>query len=146
MEHEKMKLIIDSNPHNESFARAVIGAFISRLDPTLDELSDIQTSVSEAVTNSIVHAYRGNSGEVQICSYIFGNDVTIEISDEGCGIENISLARQPFYSSCPDMERSGMGFTIMEALMDSITVESTVDKGTIVTLKKKISKSQDEIN
>ena len=135
----EMKLEFVSKTNNEAFARIAVAAFVSQLDPTIDELSDIKTAVSEAVTNSIIHGYENEEGIVKITAKLFGNNVEIEVSDNGKGISNIEEARKPLYTSKPNMERSGMGFTIMESFMDYVTVESAVGLGTKVTMKKKIT-------
>ncbi len=124
---------------NEAFARSAASAFAAMLDPTIDELSDIRTAVSEAVTNCIVHAYRDRVGEVtMIMSVNDKNDVEIIVKDKGCGIENVELAREPMWTT-GGSDRSGMGFTIMESFMDSLTVTSAAGKGTTVKMRKRIS-------
>lgn len=140
----EMKLEFVSKTNNEAFARIAVAAFVSQLDPTIDELSDIKTALSEAVTNSIIHGYEDEEGIVKITAKLFGNTVEIEISDNGKGISNIEEARKPLYTSKPNMERSGMGFTIMESFMDYVTVESAVGLGTKVTMKKKIMSMENE--
>ena len=140
----EMKLEFVSKTNNEAFARIAVAAFVSQLDPTIDELSDIKTAVSEAVTNSIIHGYEDEEGIVKITAKLFGNTVEIEISDNGKGISNIEEARKPLYTSKPNMERSGMGFTIMESFMDYVTVESAVGLGTKVTMKKRITSAEEE--
>ena len=132
----EMTLIFKSKSANESFARATVGAFASQLDPTLDELADIKTAVSEAVTNAIIHGYNNTTGDVHIHCEIKDRTIYIEISDKGCGIKNLAQAMQPLYSGCPEMERSGMGFTVMETFMDCLDVSSTLDKGTTVRMSK----------
>ncbi|AWZ49099.1 anti-sigma F factor [Hathewaya limosa] len=131
-----MKLEFLSKSQNESFARVTVAAFVSQLDPTIEELSDVKTAVSEAVTNAIIHGYGEKEGMVTIEAQIDGNEVTIIIRDKGKGIEDIDLAVQPLYTSRPDLERSGMGFTVMETFMDNMKVTSKKGEGTIVTLKK----------
>ncbi len=123
---------------NESLARSITAAFITPLDPTVEELSDLRTAVSEAVTNAIIHGYGRSHGTVFMELSAEDNVVTIAVRDEGRGIGDIELARRPFYTSMPDMERSGMGFSVMEAFTDSVEVASEVGKGTTVTLKKRI--------
>lgn len=135
----EMKLEFSSKTSNEAFARVAVAAFVSQLDPTIDEISDIKTAVSEAVTNSIIHGYGDEDGTVKIEASIYIDTVQIEISDNGKGIENIEMAMRPLYTSKPDLERSGMGFTIMQSFMDDIKVESAVGFGTKVTMKKKIA-------
>lgn len=134
----EMKLEFKSKTSNEAFARITVAAFVSQLDITIDDLSDIKTAISEAVTNSIIHGYDNEEGIVKINAKIFGNTIEIEIIDNGKGIEDIDLARKPLYTSKPDLERSGMGFTIMESFMDEIKVQSLVGLGTKITMKKKI--------
>ncbi len=135
-----MKLIIESKSENESFARTVVAAYITRLDPTLEELADVKTAVSEAVTNCIIHGYNSGAGEIEICCDIQENEVTVEITDFGVGITDIPKAMEPLYTTKPEWERSGMGFAFMEAFMDELEVFSEVGKGTRVKLKKKIGK------
>ncbi len=127
---------------NESFARTVVSAFVSQLDPTISELSDLKTAVSEAVTNSIVHAYKDYSKNSLIylsASYKADGTVLVEIKDKGCGIENIRQAMEPMYTTVPGDERSGMGFTVMASFCDKIKVSSAPGKGTTVILEKKFS-------
>lgn len=133
----EMKLEIQSKSQNEAFARAVVGAFASQLDPTVEEISDIRTAVSEAVTNSIIHGYEDTHGIVTIKAGIVKNLLEVEIIDYGKGIEDIETARQPLYTSKPELERSGMGFTVMETFMDSVDVFSEPGKGTRVVMTKK---------
>ena len=136
----EMKLEFLSKSNNEAFARVTVAAFAAQLDPTIEELADIKTAVSEAVTNSIIHGYENTEGIIKIVARIFANTISIEISDTGKGIENIELAKQPLYTSKGDLERSGMGFTIMESFMDEMQVESVLELGTKVTMKKLIKK------
>lgn len=136
----EMKLEFLSKSNNEAFARITVAAFASQLDPTIEELADIKTAVSEAVTNCIIHGYEDKEGIVKIICKLFANSIYIEISDTGKGIENIEVAKQPLYTSKPNLERSGMGFTIMESFMDDVKVESIVGLGTKVTMKKLIKK------
>ena len=126
-------------PENESLARVICASFISQLDPTIEELTDVKTAVSEAVTNSIVHGYssKGNGMIFMDCT-IENECFTVEIKDNGKGIEDIEKAMEPMYTSCPEAERSGMGFTVMETFMDSVKVNSVVGVGTKVTMKKVI--------
>ena len=141
----EMKLEFTSKTSNEAFARITVAAFAAQLDPTIDELSDIKTAVSEAVTNSIIHGYDDEDGIVKIEAKIFANNIESVISDRGKGIENVEMAMRPLYTSKPDLERSGMGFTIMESFMDEVKVESAIGFGTKVIMKKKIeSKEYDE--
>lgn len=135
----KMKLIIQSNSENERFARTVCAAFLLELDPTLEELSEIKTAISEAVTNAIIHGYNSGDGDVIITGEIADRTVTYTIEDTGCGISDVKKAREPLYTGKPDSERSGMGFSIMEAFMDTLSVESTLNRGTIITMSKRLS-------
>ena len=136
----EMKLEFISKSSNEAFARIAVAAFASQLDPTIEELADIKTAVSEAVTNSIIHGYENTLGIVKITGKLQGNKVILEISDSGKGIKNIEMAKEPLYTTKPNLERSGMGFTIMESFMDKVDVESIVDVGTKVTMEKCIKK------
>ena len=133
-----MKVEFTSLSRNESFARVVISAFAAQLDPTLDEISDIKTAVSEAVTNAIIHGYGEESEEqvVKLEASILGNVLEVKVIDEGKVIYNVDVARQPLYTSRPDLERSGMGFTVMETFMDELKVVSEVGVGTTVIMKK----------
>jgi len=140
----EMKLEFVSKSNNEAFARITVAAFISQLDPTIEELADIKTAVSEAVTNSIIHAYENEAGIITIKCKLFGNSAVIEISDNGKGIENVEMAKEPLYTSKPNLERSGMGFTIMESFMDEMKVESILGLGTKVTMKKVIKQLEEE--
>ena len=133
-----MKLEIESRSENEAFARVVVAAFTARLDPTLEEISDIKTAVSEAVTNAIIHAYGEKIGPVLINAFLEGNRLTVEVVDEGVGIEDLEKAREPLYTSKPELERSGMGFTIMENFMDGLSVRTAPGEGTAVTMVKEI--------
>lgn len=139
----EMKLEFLSKSSNEAFARISVAAFASQLDPTIEEMADIKTAVSEAVTNCIVHGYENTCGIVKVVCKIFANSIEIEISDTGKGIENVELARKPLYTSKPNLERSGMGFTIMESFMDEVNVDSVLGLGTKVTMKKIIKKERD---
>ena len=143
MYENQMKLEFPSKSNNEAFARIAVAAFASQLDPTIEELADIKTAVSEAVTNSIIHAYDTKEGNIKIVCKLFANSIQIEISDNGKGIEDVETAKQPLYTSKPDLERSGMGFTIMESFMDEMKVESIVGLGTKVTMKKLIKKQEE---
>ena len=134
-----MHLEILSKSNNEAFARITVAAFAAQLDPTIEELSDIKTAVSEAVTNSIIHGNENKEGIIRINAYIYDNVLRIEIADQGKGIEDIEIAKQPLYTTKPELERSGMGFTIMDNFMDNLKVESVVGMGTKVTMEKKIA-------
>lgn len=132
----EMKLEFLGISENEAFARVVVAAFAAQLDPTLDEINDVKMAVSEAVTNSIIHGYEGTIGKISIVANLSDNEIEIEIIDNGRGIENVELARQPMYTTGSEEERSGMGFTVMETFMDSIEVFSEVGKGTVVKMRK----------
>lgn len=135
----EMTLAIPSRSSNEGFARTAVACFAAQMDPTLNELEDIKTSVSEAVTNAIVHAYPDRIGIVSIKVKIFsGNVLEITVKDQGKGIPDIDRARQPMFTTGGE-ERSGMGFTIMESFMDKLTVRSTAGRGTTLVMKKKIA-------
>ena len=134
----RIKIEFPSNSENESFARIAAAAFAAQLDPTLEELDDIKTAVSEAVTNAIIHGYENRGGTVTMVMEIEDRCIRIEVSDRGRGIEDIKKAMQPLYTSKPDMERSGMGFTVMESFMDSLEVSSEIGKGTRVSMAKRI--------
>ena len=144
MYDNEMKLEFISKSSNEAFARISVAAFASQLDPTIEELADIKTAVSEAVTNSIIHGYEKKQGVVKISSWLKENEIIIEISDKGKGIENVEMAKEPLYTTKPNLERSGMGFTIMESFMDKMEVESVVGLGTKVTMSKIIKPKEDK--
>jgi len=132
----RIRLEIDARSENVSLARVVAATFITNLDPTVGEISDIKTAVSEAVTNAIIHGYNEGTGIVVISLASCGREITIEISDSGVGIENIENAREPLFTTKPEMERSGLGFTVMESFMDEVHVVSTPGAGTTITMKK----------
>ncbi len=135
----EMKLSFPSKSCNEAFARSAVSAFIMNLDPTLNELSDLKTAVSEAVTNCIVHGYRRRSGTVYISGRILeGGRVTVKIRDKGCGIADVAQAMQPLFTTAADEERAGLGFAVMQSFCDRVRVRSAPDKGTTVTLEKQI--------
>ena len=134
-----MKTVFDSDSRNESFARYAVTAFISRLDPDVSELADVRTAVSEAVTNAIIHGYRGRTGNVTVTVCIYADrSVKITVSDRGCGIADIEKAKLPLFTTDESGERGGMGFAIMESFSDSLKVRSKVGYGTAVTLTKKL--------
>ena len=140
MYDNKISIEFLSKSQNEAFARVAIAAFVSQLDPTIEELTDVKTAVSEGVTNSIIHGYENREdGRVKIDALIEKNEVEIVISDFGRGIDDIEKAKEPLYTSRPDLERSGMGFTVMESFMDSLEVYSEKGKGTKVVMKKKFN-------
>lgn len=137
----EMKVRLPSHSENEAVARTVVSAFCALLDPTVEELSDLRCAVSEAVTNCIVHAYRnlpeGEFGYIYISLRLYDNrEITVEISDNGCGIEDIKRAREPFFTTSESEERCGMGFLVMESFTDRVSVKSKVGKGTSVLLRK----------
>lgn len=126
---------------NESFARVTVASFVAQLDPTMDELTEIKTVVSEAVTNAIIHGYNNEPGyHVSIACVLYDGEVELTIKDKGIGIGNVEEARQPLYTSKPELERSGMGFTIIENFMDDLDVISTPENGTTVHMTKQLSK------
>lgn len=135
----RMKLSFDAVSENESFARMVISAFVAQLNPTINDLVDIKTAVCEGVTNAIVHGYENKGGTVVMEAELYDNTVHIKITDTGKGIEDINKAREPFFTTRPEEERSGMGFTVMESFMDSLEVISEVGKGTTLIMTKTIS-------
>lgn len=139
-----IKIEFPSLSCNEAFARAAAGAFAARLDITVEDLADIKTAVSEAVTNAIVHGYAGSCGIIEMRCRVVGQTIEITVSDFGRGIENIALAMQPLYSGSDDEERSGMGFTVMQSFMDSLSVESELGVGTTVTMTKRAGADFDE--
>lgn len=136
----EMTLVFDSRPINEGLARVTAASFCTQLNPTLEEIADLKTAVSEAVTNCIIHGYEGKIHKIVMNLRLEEQEVTVEISDEGRGIPDIKKAMEPMYTTRPEKDRSGMGFTFMEAFMDELTVESEVGKGTTVRMKKRIGK------
>ncbi len=143
----EFKLSFISKSQNESFARVCITAFISELDPSISEIAEIKTAVSEAVTNAIVHGYRGSCGKVELSAKITeDNTIIIKIADHGCGIVDIKKAMEPLFTTAPEEERAGLGFAVMENFMDKITVKSKIGKGTTVTLKKRVNAIQPELH
>lgn len=142
--NNQMVVEFDSVSRNEGFARVVVAAFVTRLNPTLEEVADIKTAVSEAVTNSIIHGYENKDGRIRIETRIENELVTIIVTDYGVGIPDIEKAMEPMYTSKPELERSGMGFAFMEAFMDDLKVESAVGKGTVVTMWKRIGKTKED--
>ena len=140
---QEMKLEFDSIPSNESFARVVVAAFLTRLNPTMEEVADIKTAISEAVTNAIIHGYQNEICKIVIEASVEGNTLQVSIQDFGVGIEDIKKAMEPLYTTRGDLERSGMGFVFMEAFMDTVQVESKLGEGTRVTMSKKIGRRYD---
>lgn len=139
-----MNLKIKAVSKNEAFARSVVGAFCVELNPTIDEINDIKTAVSEAVTNCVVHAYENDEGEIELNASIDGGILHIEIKDTGIGIPDIQKARQPFYTTKPDEERSGMGFTVMESFMDTLEVSENKPHGVTVKMSKRFDTNSDQ--
>ena len=136
----EMKLSFLSNSVNEAFARTAVTSLFTQIDPTLDELTDIKTAVSEAVTNCIVHAYRDTIGPIQIVARVLENNTAyIKVKDRGCGIEDVKKAMEPLFTTAPEEERAGLGFAVMESFMDTLRVFSTPGKGTSVVMKKKLT-------
>ena len=138
MHQNKMETTFLSLPENESFARVVIAAFAVQLSPTLSEISDIKTAVSEAVTNAIVHGYEGTRGPVTLRAVIDDRTLIVEVCDNGRGIRNIQQAMEPFFTTHPEQERSGMGFSVMQTFMDDLYVDSKPGEGTNVRMRKRI--------
>lgn len=139
----EMTLSFISRSANESFARAAVTSFFVQLDPTVEELSDIKTAVSEAVTNAIVHGYKNSLGKVQINARIYPDSrIYIRIKDNGCGIPDVEKAMEPLYTTCSTGERAGLGFAVMQSFMDKVKVRSVLGKGTTVILSKKLSSKQ----
>ena len=136
--HNEMEIHFLSVPENESFARVVVSAFSVQLSPTVAEIADVKTAVSEAVTNAIVHGYEGTRGIVTMRAMIDGATLSIEILDRGKGIPNVQQAMEPFYTTHPEQERSGMGFAVMQTFMDEVDVQSTPGSGTLVRMRKRI--------
>ncbi len=141
--NNEMSLNFPSKSCNEAFARSVVAAFVMSLDPTINELSDLKTAVSEAVTNCIVHGYRRQSGTIYIKGKIKnGNIVVINIRDRGCGIEDVQKAMEPLFTTAPEEERAGLGFAVMQSFCNKVKVKSEPGKGTTVTLEKKIGENE----
>ena len=139
----EMELCFDSRSANEGFARVAVASFLTQLNPTVEEVADVKTAVSEAVTNAIIHGYENEVHKVRIRCRIEENIFTVEVCDQGRGIENVEEAMQPMYTTKPEQDRSGMGFSFMEAFMDSVEVESGPGKGTKVRMKKAIGKGRE---
>ena len=138
----EMQLIFDSRSSNESFARVTVAAFMTSLNPTVEEVSDVKTAVSEAVTNAIIHGYESEVHNIYILCRTEGKTLYLEIEDEGKGIEDVKQAMEPLFTTKPELERSGMGFSFMEAFMDKLEVESVPGKGTTVKMEKTIGKGR----
>ncbi len=136
----EMKVTLPALSVNEAVARALVGAFCAQLNPTLEEIADLKCAVSEAVTNGIVHGYRGEGGPLYISVALFDDrSVSVTVRDRGCGIPDVALARQPLFTTNTDGERSGMGFSVMETFTDRLSVRSRVGAGTTVTMRKRLS-------
>ena len=131
-----LKIEFLSKSKNESLARVIASAFMSQLDPTLEELADVRTAVSEAVTNAIIHGYENKKGKIAMECILIDNTIEIKITDKGKGIDDLDLAMQPMYTSKPELERSGMGFTVMQSFMDFLEVRSVPGKGTTIIMRK----------
>ena len=142
MRTNQMQLQFDAKSVNESFARVAVAAFLAELNPTIDELADIKTAVSEAVTNAIIHGYQSKEGQVWLFCKVQGMQVEICIEDKGVGIADVEKAMEPFYTTKPEMERSGMGFAFMEAFMDEVEVISALGEGTKVIMRKEIGRQE----
>lgn len=139
----EIKFTMPSLSINESTARAVVSSFLIQADPTVEELSDIRTAVSEAVTNAVVHAYRNAKGNIElVVKLLAGREVYIRIKDRGCGIEDVEQAMQPLFTTAPEEERSGLGFSVMSSFMDKLSVKSSSGKGTTVTMRKRLTKHE----
>lgn len=136
---EEMKLEFDAISENEGLARVVVAAFLTRLDPTLEQLQDVKTAVSEAVTNAVIHGYEEKGGKIQMTATLENGQLSLSIADKGIGIENVPEAMQPLFTTKTEGERSGMGFSFMEAFMDELQVQSQVGRGTRITMEKKIA-------
>jgi len=135
----EIKIILPSHSVNEGTARAAVSSFVIQSDPTVEELSDIRTAVSEAVTNAIVHGYRGTQGKIELTIKLLASrEIYIKIKDSGCGIPDVEQAMEPLFTTAPEEERSGLGFSVMESFMDKLTVKSRVGKGTTVTMRKRL--------
>lgn len=143
--NNEMKLKFMSKSQNESFARSAVAAFAVQMDPTLEELTDIKTAVSEAVTNAIIHGYEDTVGYVNIIAQLYDEGIIIHVIDDGKGIVDVERARQPLYTSKPELERSGMGFTVMETFMDEVEVISSQNQGTCVKLVKYLKNNSREM-
>ena len=136
-QRNEMETTFLSLPENESFARVVIAAFAVQLSPTISEIADVKTAVSEAVTNAIVHGYEGTRGLVTLRAAIEGRTLTVEVADSGRGIPDVPQAMEPFYTTHPEQERSGMGFSVMQTFMDDLQVDSAPGKGTRIRMRKR---------
>lgn len=143
--NNQMEIKFESRAENESFARVVVGAFFAQLNPTLEEICDVKTAVSEAVTNAIIHGYNDEIHMIYIRAIILGKELKLEIEDQGCGIDDISMAMEPLFTTKENMDRAGMGFSFMEAFMDQVEVKSKIGKGTTVCMTKKVKGEGEEL-
>lgn len=139
----EMEIIFDSRSENEGLARVAVSAFLTQMNPTLEEVEDVRTAVSEAVTNAIIHGYEGSEGKIRILCQIQDAMFYIAVQDSGIGIENIEKAMEPLFTTKSDLERSGLGFAFMQSFMDEVSVESAKGEGTVVRMKKYIGKGLD---
>lgn len=140
----EIKFTMPSLSVNESVARSVVSSFLIQSDPTVEELSDIRTAVSEAVTNSVVHGYRNTKGKIELTMKLLENrEIYIKIRDKGCGIADVEQAMEPLFTTAPEEERSGLGFSLMQTFMDKLTVKSAVGKGTTIIMRKRLEKNGD---
>lgn len=140
----EIKFVMPSLSVNESAARAVVSSFLVQADPTVEELSDVRTAVSEAVTNSVVHGYRHTKGKIELTvKLLAGREIYIRIKDRGCGIADVKQAMEPLFTTAPEEERSGLGFSVMESFTDKLIVKSEVGKGTTVIMRKRLGKNGD---
>lgn len=142
----EMEVIFDSRSENESFARVVAAAFLTQIDPVLEEVADVKTAISEAVTNAIIHGYEGKEGKIHLKCRLEEDEIQIAVIDHGKGIADIKKAMEPLFTTAEEQDRSGLGFVFMEAFMDQVTVESVLGEGTCVRMKKKISKEGETWN
>ncbi|MDD2959444.1 MAG: anti-sigma F factor [Lachnospiraceae bacterium] len=140
----EMKLEFDSRSCNEGFARVAVAAFLTQMNPTLEEVADVKTALSEAVTNAIIHGYEGKVNKITILCHIRQQTIEIEVMDQGVGIQNVEEAMEPLFTTKSDCERAGMGFSFMEAFMDSLQVQSEPGKGTCVKMTKKILRTENK--
>lgn len=142
----EMELLFDSRSENEGFARVAVAAFFTQVNPTLEEVEDVRTAVSEAVTNAIIHGYEGGEGKIRICGRICeeteATHFYIEVEDMGIGIADVEKAMEPLFTTKPDLERSGLGFAFMQSFMDAVQVESEPGKGTLVKMRKTVRKGR----
>ena len=145
MKTNQMQLIFDARSVNECFARVAVAAFLTDLNPTLDELADIKTAVSEAVTNAIIHGYQSGENKVRLYCTVRENNVEIIVEDDGVGIADVKKAMEPFYTTKPELERSGMGFTFMQLFMDHVEVKSSAADGTTVTMVRRFEDHPEEL-